>query len=515
MEGAMAKHRVATRLSRALSCLALIAPALAGCALPQLERPPLASAAVIPAHPITVNANELFAARAPSPDAQTPGSVFVRSRRLLAADHADSGHAAKCAALARANPGLAGTLPPRQDAIVVLSGGGAHGTFGAGFLLGLQDAGALPQEAQIVTGISTGALQATFVFLARQPVPHDRTYGWLNRTALAAQWLPGTTGTPPPVPGRSSLDDLALAYAIDREGEIAALTVPGSSGLLTKGLTLIDKGALAQLSPLRVRLRDLISRDTIAQIALQSCAARALLIGAADYDDGNGYALDLTRLAMTAFDQDGHDIGMDAVRDAYVAAMIASSSVPVQVPPVQLRFAVIGDPAQTARQHMFIDGGAKVGVFVPDRGDARVVTLLVNTALVTNPADPANPPVASAKWDVATFLDRIVEDVLETQIYNLSVGLVQDRADLARGELHMAYLSNHNDNTATGALGPAPDDHVYGQGAAAKTCTAWRAVDQARSDPPQQYFPDYMACLIDYGRSRGQQVQWNLVLQPR
>ena len=493
----------------------LVVPMLAGCALklPQIDRPALASQAVIPAHPIAVNSNELFAARTVATSGRpATGSIYARSRRLLAADHADGANAAKCAALAAAHPALTRDVPMRKDAIVVLSGGGAHGTFGAGLLLGLQDVGALPEEAQIVTGISTGALQATFVFLARQPVPADRTYGWLNPGALAVHALPGATGALPPVPGHSSLEDLALAYAIHDEAEIAHLTVPGSSGLLTKGLTLIEQGALADLAPLRTRLRDLISPDTIAQIALQGCAQRALLIGAADYDDGNGYALDLTRLALSAFDRDGQAVGMDAVRDAYVAAMIASSSVPVQTLPVQLRFAVIGEAGQSVHQHMFIDGGAKVGVFVPDRTDARAVTLLVNTSLATSPADPANPPVATAKWDVASFLDRIVEDILETQIYNLSVGLVQDRVDLAQGQLHMAYLSNHDDNTATGTLGPAPADHVYAANGTRQTCTAWQAVDVSVPNPPQQYFPDYMACLIDYGRSRGQQQQWNLIL---
>jgi predicted acylesterase/phospholipase RssA len=505
-------------MRKTLFSLALLSPALAGCALklPQLDRPPLASQAVIPAHPISVNANELFEARTSSTAADKAtvkaNSIFARSRRLLAADQDDSAYGAKCAALALANPGLVRDVPVQKDAIVVLSGGGAHGTFGAGFLLGLQDVGQLPQEAQIVTGISTGSLQATFVFLARQPVPGDRTYSWLKPSALATQSLPGAIGSPPPVPGHSSLEDLALAYTIHDETEIAHLSVPASSGLLTKGLTLIQQGSLADLSPLRARLLDLISPRTIAQLALQGCNSRALLIGAADYDDGNGYALDLTRLAMAAFDQQGHAIAMDAVRNAYVAAMIASSSVPVQTPPVQLRFAVIGDASPTVRQHMFIDGGAKVGVFVPDRGDARAVTLLVNTSLAITPADPANPPVATAKWDVASFLDRIVEDILETQVYKLSVGLVQDRADLAQGQLHMAYLSNHNDNTATGTLGPAPDDHVYPFKSVRQTCTAWQAVDAKAPNPPQQYFPDYMACLIDYGRSRGQQTQWNLVL---
>jgi len=55
-----------------------------------------------------------------------------------------------------------GTL--RQYAILALSGGGADGAFGAGFLTGWSDAGTRPAF-KLVTGISTGALIAPFAFL--------------------------------------------------------------------------------------------------------------------------------------------------------------------------------------------------------------------------------------------------------------------------------------------------------------------------------------------------------------
>ena len=59
--------------------------------------------------------------------------------------------------------------PPGQDHlnVLVLSGGGQNGAFGAGFLNGLaQGADDLSDlNFDIVTGISTGALQATFAFL--------------------------------------------------------------------------------------------------------------------------------------------------------------------------------------------------------------------------------------------------------------------------------------------------------------------------------------------------------------
>jgi hypothetical protein len=48
--------------------------------------------------------------------------------------------------------------------ILTLSGGGTRGAFGAGLLYGWTDSGDMP-EFDIVTGVSTGAVMATFAFL--------------------------------------------------------------------------------------------------------------------------------------------------------------------------------------------------------------------------------------------------------------------------------------------------------------------------------------------------------------
>jgi predicted acylesterase/phospholipase RssA len=47
---------------------------------------------------------------------------------------------------------------------LALSGGGANGAFGAGFLKGWTDTGQRPVF-KIVTGVSTGAMLAPFAFL--------------------------------------------------------------------------------------------------------------------------------------------------------------------------------------------------------------------------------------------------------------------------------------------------------------------------------------------------------------
>jgi hypothetical protein len=54
-------------------------------------------------------------------------------------------------------------LPPQPGPWLILSSGGADGAFGAGLLAGLSAAGKRPDYA-VVTGVSTGALMAPFVF---------------------------------------------------------------------------------------------------------------------------------------------------------------------------------------------------------------------------------------------------------------------------------------------------------------------------------------------------------------
>jgi len=58
---------------------------------------------------------------------------------------------------------FAKALPPQRGPWLILSTGGADGAFGAGLLTGLSAAGKRPDYA-VVTGVSTGALMAPFIF---------------------------------------------------------------------------------------------------------------------------------------------------------------------------------------------------------------------------------------------------------------------------------------------------------------------------------------------------------------
>jgi hypothetical protein len=387
----------------------------------------------------------------------------------------------------------------------VLSGGSLHGAFGAGFFLGLQDSGNLPPEADVVTGVSTGSLQSTFLFLARPTLPSgSRDYRWVGGAAM--QSLPGAGDRPPLAAGRSDIEDLALAYTIRKESDILEPAPLGDVGT-------VITGSMGTLGPLRKRLMALISEDTVHAVAVQACRGRKLFVGVTNVDDGEGYALDLTALALRAYDGHATAARMTEVRKAYVASLIASSSVPVGARPVSLRVCLDNCDVARAdhRTNLFVDGGARFGVFLSEISDARSltgvsgngdVTLIVNTDMATGPWHSDNLANPRDTWLMTTLGLRTV-DILENQVYQLSVALVEAKASHAS----MAYISNeHIDPPYTGS--ERPDDHAYAIGSESSSCAGWKNLEKTTIHPIQ-FYPKYMSCLLDYGRERGELNVWN------
>ena len=104
----------------------------------------------------------------------------------LAGDDFEGVVRASMSAPASAGPGL---TPAMRPSVLILSGGSQHGAFGAGFFAGMT---AVP-EYKLVTGVSTGALQSTFLFLANRPAPADRIY---------PAYFPAGAGIPTPATPR-------------------------------------------------------------------------------------------------------------------------------------------------------------------------------------------------------------------------------------------------------------------------------------------------------------------------
>lgn len=234
--------------------------------------------------------------------------------------------------IAQSFAGAAAAEGERPSQFLILSGGGQWGAFGAGFIKGWSDKGtgefARPDHFDVVTGVSTGSLQATFAFLGK---PYDK--------------------------------ELLDAYAIADERQL--LKRHGS-------LFFIRHASMADIAPLekyvRARLRPMIEK-----VAASENARRQLYVGVVDALDGRMYAVDLTRMARELTGKERED--------CYVGSLLASSAVPVVFRQVQIsghpyldggvrQSVFITDFAKGA--HEALDGASRKGrLYVLMNGDVR------------------------------------------------------------------------------------------------------------------------------------------------
>jgi len=155
-----------------------------------------------PAHKASAHNNCTAKAPAAQPQAQAkqlpPRTPFTAADEVAAAipDMPDARFWADSVA------DFTAALPPQPGPWLALSSGGADGAFGAGLLNGLSESGKRPDYA-VVTGVSTGALMAPFVFAGRvtmthcaPPIPKSRRPTF-SRSAPPARVLS--------IPGRSRI----------------------------------------------------------------------------------------------------------------------------------------------------------------------------------------------------------------------------------------------------------------------------------------------------------------------
>lgn len=377
--------------------------------------------------------------------------------------------------LRRAGPGV-------SNSMLLLSGGSQNGAFGAGFLSAW--AGARPEglpRFRVVTGISTGALQSTFAFLNRTP-------------------------------------RIVEEYSIEQEGELLHPYTKGGLKSRSKfkqlraAFNLVDKGAVAELEPLRRRLRDLITPDILHAVAAEAGApdtasARKLLVGAVEMDTGDAYIFDLTRAAQL------YAGGNAAMRDCYIEALMASSSVPIAALPVFIE------------GRMYIDGGARFGVIADFTGavmdlvsksipatDPKNLFILVNGTLEAGqtchlrdcddykiPPTPAGQVAQHAAWSFEKLALRSVS-ILINQSYRSSVYWA--RTTGLQSKFTPRFVRMEPDHLTH----PATLDFDVPAGETLK-CEDWKKRDRDR-DQPTEFHPRFMRCLIDYGGKRTEISDW-------
>ena len=206
-------------------------------------------------------------------------------------------------------PDASGTV---SYAHLALSGGGANGAFGAGFLSGWTATGTRPMF-KIVTGVSTGALMAPFAFIGP---PYDQ-----------------------------ALRDF---YTTTRSSDIFLL---GSTfGLLWQ---LMAGEALADTRPLQAMVVRHVDEQLLQRVAEAHRRGRRLYIGTAYLDAPRFVVWNMGLIASS-----GHPDALALFRKV----MLASASIPVAFPPVF--FDVELTPGGPRYDEMHVDGGVGARVFL-------------------------------------------------------------------------------------------------------------------------------------------------------
>jgi predicted patatin/cPLA2 family phospholipase len=187
--------------------------------------------------------------------------------------------------------------------ILVLSGGGSHGAWGAGVLRGWRENQESPRPGkfQVVTGVSTGALLATHAFLG---APED--------------------------------DDLLQeAYTKVKTSDIY------HNRFLPFALF---SDSLKSSSPLKHTVARYITEQTLEQVARAGRQEhRRLYAGSVNYDTGKLVIWDLTAIAMDETNPQRLEL--------YRRVVLASASIPILVPPVNID------------GNLYTDGGARAQLF--------------------------------------------------------------------------------------------------------------------------------------------------------
>lgn len=333
----------------------------------------------------------------------------------------------------------------RVTRALVLSGGGQHGSFGSGFLKGMQKSGKF-HSYDIVTGVSTGALQSTFALLGDENSPSDRI-------------LKASDDFPPANSDqrRTNLDDLVAGYTITNEATL--YNEKGTSGI-------IRGAAKGNLAPLSARLNTLITAETLKSVKQAYSNGRRLFVALLNYESGNTEIVDMTALAARLLpDQSNFDL----IKHCYNQVLIAASSEPIGAPPVVID------------GKLYFDAGLRYGVFLKRfLGDATAIAdtvapirtdIIVNGDLHVDPSDDLFEKKFSA-LDIAGRGRKI----LVNQVYRFSVSEVIK----PRGARHVVRFAS---------IRPSE-------------------TDKNRPAPKATFDPKYMKNMIKLGEDRGAAGDW-------
>lgn len=309
------------------------------------------------------------------------------------------------------DPPPARQLGKRND-VLLLSGGGSVGAFGAGVLVGWSEAGTRPQF-DVVTGISTGALMATLAFLGPA---HDA--------------------------------ELARAYT-----QITQKDVMKRRGIIgfAKRASLYDR------RPLERMIAEMVTQQVIDDVAAEHRKGRRLYVGTTNLDNGVATVWDMGRIAASG----------EANRlQLYRQVLAASSAIPGVFSPVYIRQSG-GPPA------MHVDGGITQAILfrsymIDPRGSNEHVWTIVNGHV----SFVANTTLSGT--NSISIIGRSVLEMLRTIAFR-SVERIYTMARTAQAEYHLAYLPDEVEEPSAISFEPAALRRLFEAGRAIGAKGQWQA----------------------------------------
>lgn len=289
---------------------------------------------------------------------------------------------------------IQGLLHPGKSDILALSGGGPDGAFGAGVLCGWSDNGTRP-DFRVVTGVSTGALSAPFVFL-----------------------------------GQAYDNQLRKLYTTTTSEDIFEV-----KGLLS----ILGTDSVTDTAPLLRLLEEWVNQDMLEDIAAEHKKGRRLFIATTNMDAQRNVVWDMGAIAAS---------GHPRARELFHKVMLASASIPVFFPPVYI-------PVETDGQYydeMHVDGGV-ISQFIvydayldPKRAAQQLGNDLEYNAttknvhiIINNTIGPQRDPVAPT---IVPIAGRSISTLIKSQ---------------AKGALAYAYLLTLRDDMTMRYIA-IPDD---------------------------------------------------------
>ena len=281
--------------------------------------------------------------------------------------------------------------------LLAISGGAEDGAFGAGLLVGWSDAGMRPRF-DLVTGVSSGALIAPFVFLGRE-----------------------------------------------RDGQLREIfTKYGRTDIYTYNVHgLIDGSALADNTPLAHLIEKYVDAAFLQEVARERTKGRILLIGTTNLDTQRPVLWDMGRIAMSN--------NPDAI-SLFRKILLASATLPGVFPPVRIQVRVGGKDYD----ELHVDGGITRQVFIApsifsfvsgNQKPGRAVTKRRLYVIRNGKIDPEWQPVSE---NVLSITTRSISTLIKNQgigdLYRIYSITKRDGIDFNLASIPPDFNEVHNES---------------------------------------------------------------------